>query len=227
VVALLYDWDWQLAQDELERAMSLPSTSAFAHHWYALFLSAMGRGEQALQVARRAHLLDPLSLTVQVTVYRTLYYLRRFDEAITGLRAHLDLNPTSLQGHLSLARALMASGAPDEAVARLEQALNTLGWLPILIAFAGQAHAQAGQRDQALGLLGELRDLAARRYVPLHYQLVVIGGLGDLDETFRLYQLLVDQRSGWLAFLRVDPILDPLRADPRFIALLQKLRLDF
>ena len=227
VVATLYDWDWGLAQREFEQAMSLATTSALAEHWYAIFLCAIGHVEQATQVIRHAQLLDPLSFTVQVSVGRCLHYARRFDEAARAFRAHLELHPASIQGYIALARTCVAQEAFEEVVATTEQGMNVIGRAPILLAYAGQARGTLGQREAALALLAELRQLAARRYVPPLYEGLIHFGLGDMDEAFRLYELAYAQRSGWLPFLRAEPSYDNLRADPRFIALVKRMRLDF
>jgi eukaryotic-like serine/threonine-protein kinase len=224
--AFLYEWDWALARDEFERAMSTGSTPAHLQHWYALFLCASGHTEEGLQVARRAQTLDPLSMTLQVTVGRCLYYQRRFDEAISTFRAHLERHPTSIQGYVSLYRALRMRGMPLEALLELERGLSVIGRIPILLGFAGHVHARLGQRDQALDLLDELRQLAVRRHVPVVYQAEILFGLGDVDEAFTLWNIAADQRSGWLSFLQSDPAWDPLRSDRRYIALLHRVGFD-
>ncbi len=227
LLAGLYDWDWSLAQGEFERAMEGVSASSLAQHWYAIFLCGMGRAEQALQIILRAQILDPLSLTVQVSVGRCLHYARRFDEAVEKFHVHLELNPASLQGYVSMARSLLVLRRLDEAVSELERGIGLIGRLPILLSFSAQAHAGLGHTDRALALLAEIREQAAERHVPLMYQAQIHFSLGDLDEGFRLLELAADQRSGWMLFLRGEPGWDPLRKDPRFMALLRRLRLDF
>ncbi|MGH7497899.1 MAG: protein kinase domain-containing protein [Gemmatimonadales bacterium] len=221
--AFLYEWDWAFAHDEFERAMSAGSTSALAQHWYALFLCASGRADEALQVIRRAQILDPLSLSVEVSVGRCLYYGRRFEEATRVVRLHLEGNPGSLQGYVSISRSLRMQGMHAEALLELERGISLIGRVPILLCCAGNAHAQLGQRDQALALLDELRQLARQRHVPLMYQSEIVMALGDLDEGFALCNLAVEQRSAWLLFMRFDPGWDALRSDPRFVALMRRV----
>jgi Tfp pilus assembly protein PilF len=219
VSAFLYDWDWVLARDEFERAMSAGYASALVQHWYALFLCASGRPEEALQVARRAQILDPLSLTVQVTVGRCLYYGRRFEDAIEVFRSHLERHPNSILGYVTLYRALRMRGTLAEALLELERGISVIGRVPILLSWAGHAHARLGQRDQALALLEELRQLSRHRHVPPAYQAEILFGLGQLDEAFHQWNLAAEQRSGWIPFLRCEPGWDPLRSDPRYLAL--------
>ena len=221
--AFLYEWDWALARDEFERVMSAGPMPAHAQHWYALFLCACGQPDQGLQVARRAQTLDPLSLTVEVTVARCLYYMRRFDDAIDALRSHLERNPASIQGYVNLYRALRVRGMLPDALLELERGISVIGRAPILLACAGNVHARLGQRVEALALLEELRQLGTRRHVPPAYQAEILFGLGDLDEGFALWNLAAEQRSGWMPFLRFDPAWDPLRSDPRHVALVRRL----
>jgi len=221
--AFLYEWDWALARDEFERVMSAGPMPAYAQHWYALFLCACGQPDQGLQVARRAQTLDPLSLTVEVTVARCLYYGRRFEDAIGILRSHLERNPGSIQGYVTLYRALRIGGMLPEALLELERGISLLGRVPILLSWAGNVHARLGRREQALALLEELRQLGTQRHIPPAYLAEILFGLGDLDEAFALWNLAAEQRSGWMAFLWCDPAWDSLRSDPRYAALTRRL----
>jgi eukaryotic-like serine/threonine-protein kinase len=223
LIAFLYDWDWKLAREEFERAMSAAPVPALTQHWYALFLSASGHPDEAIQVARRAQALDPLSLTVQVTVGRAFYYARRFEEAIVTLRLHLEQSPASLQGYVALYRALRAEGSLEEALRELERGMGVIGRAPILLADSGFVHGRLGHHDQAIGLLDELGQLARRRYVPPSYQGEVLLGLGDLDQGFAHWNVAAEQRSGWLPFFPSEPQWDPYRRDQRFVALLQRV----
>ncbi len=221
--AFLYEWDWALARDEFERVISAGPMPAHAQHWYAIFLCACGHPEEGLQVARRAQTLDPLSLTVEVTVARCLYYARRFDDAIDGLRPHLERNPASIQAYVTLYRALRMREMLPDALLELERGISIIGRAPILLACAGSIHARLGQCEEARALLEELYQLGTRRHVPPAYQGEILFALGDLDEGFALWNLAAEQRSGWMPFLRCDPAWDPLRSDPRHVALVRRL----
>jgi serine/threonine protein kinase len=221
--AFLYEWNWALAREEFDRVITAGPMPAYAQHWYAIFLCACGHPDEGLQVARRAQTLDPLSLTVEVTVARCLYYGRRFDDAIGILRSHLERNPGSIQGYVTLYRALRMGGMLPEALLELERGISLLGRVPILLSWAGNVHARLGRREQALALLEELRQLGTQRHIPPTYLAEILFGLGDLDEAFALWNLAAEQRSGWMAFLWCDPGWDPLRSDPRHAALTRRL----
>jgi serine/threonine-protein kinase len=227
LVAALYEWDWALAQTEFERAVEVGSASSLAQHWYAIFLCAMGRADEGLQVIRRAQILDPLSLAIQVTVGRCLHFGRRFDEAAACLRGHLERNPSSIQGYISLARTLVAQQLWADAASELERGIQQVGRVPILLSYSGVAHARLGRPDQARALLAELRQLATQRYVPIIYQAQIAFSLGDLDAGFQLFEQAEAERSGWLVFLRSEPGWDYLRGEGRFQAVVHRLHLDF
>src|SRR5262249_17454410 len=140
---------------------------------------------------------------------------------------HIALNPSSLQGYVAIARSLLAQGRAADALGEIERATEILGPLPILVAFAAQGYARLGQTDRALARLNQLREMAVRRDVPGMYAVRVHVALDNRAETFRGLQLAADQRSGWLVLLRAEPGWDPLRADPRFVSLLERLHLDF
>jgi len=226
LVAWLYDWEWLLAQSEFARAMSLPGLSALAQHWYALFLCFLGHPDQGLQVILRAQVLDPLSITVQTTVGRCLYFGRRYDEAIARFHRHLELNPDSMQGYVELGRARLAQGNLVEGLAEVEQGINRIGRSPLLLSLAGQFHGRLGHTAEALALLGEVRQQRRRRYVPIVYDGSILAAVGDLDQAFQSYEAAYEQRSGWLLFLRADPGWEPIRSDPRFVSLFRRLQLD-
>jgi tetratricopeptide (TPR) repeat protein len=114
-----------------------------------------------------------------------------------------------------------------EALAELERGMSLVGRLPLFLTYAGWAHAALDRRSEALAVLDELREAAAHQYVPSIYRAQILSTLGELDEAFKLYDLAYEQRSGWLVFIRSEPLWNPLRSDPRFRDLLRKMRLDF
>ncbi len=227
MIAFLYEWDWALADSEFARAASLGPDSTAVSHWHSVFLSLMGRDDEAMAVATRAQAIDPLSLINLLTVGRCHHLAHRFDAAIAVFRSCLDVEPRFLLGYSAIARAYLAKGMVPEALAEIERGMSLLGRLPLFLSFAGSAHAALGQRDEALRVLDELREAGTQRYVPSIYRAQILMGLGDFDGAFDRYELAYQQRSGWLVFLRSEPLWDRLRPDPRFRELLKKMRLDF
>ncbi len=227
VIAFLYDWDWALADSEFARAASLGPDITAVSNWHAIFLALMGRDEEAMEIITRAQAIDPLSLINQLTVGRCHYLARRFDAAIAQLRSCLDLEPRFFLAYSAIARAYLAKGMFPEALAEVERGMSIVGRLPLLLTYVGCAHAALRQRSEALGVLDELREAATHRYVPSIYSAQIRSALGELEEAFELYDLAYHQRSGWLVFLRAEPLWDHLRPDPRFRDLLRRMRLNF
>jgi serine/threonine-protein kinase len=227
VVAFLYDWDWALAESEFMRAASLGPDTTNPNNWHAMYLSLMGRDQEAMEVITRAQALDPLSLINQLTMGRCHYLARRYDTAIPLYLSCLDLEPRFQMAYSALARAYIAKGMFGDALAELERGMSLLGRRPILVTYLGWAYAGLGRPSDAFAVLDELRAAAAHRYVPETYQAQILQALGELDEAFAIYDRAYEQRSGWLVFLPGDPLWDVLRPDPRFRELLKKMRLDF
>ena len=222
IVATLYDWDWDLAQREYDRGMALGSSGP-AQHWYALFLSIIGHAEEAMQVIRRAQVTDPLSVTIQVSVGRCLYYARRFDEAADALRAHLEVNPDSYQAYVELARLTSARGRFEEAITTTQRAIEMIGRQPILLGYLGQTLARSGHKVEARALLAELQEMATRQYVPEPFQALILFGLEEFDAGWEIWERACDRRAGWCVFLQADPQWDWLREEPRCQGLLKRV----
>lgn len=230
-VTFLYDWDWAAAESEFQKAIELKPSHTLAHVWYAVFLGAMGRSEESLKWILGAEALDPVSLLVHLTVARCYCFAQRYDEAIEQLRATLEMEPTHVLTYVWLARAYGGKGLPAGALRAVERAMSFAGRLPILLSAAGGLYGLLGRHAEARGILEELRvekgrDRAPRTYTC--YEASVCAGLGDADEAFRLLDRAYEERSGYLPFLGVSWFWwNPLMSDPRFEALLKKMRLDF
>ena len=227
VVAFLYDWDWAVAEAELLRAIALrPSTLGMI--WYALFLlCTTGRHDEGIQVATRARVLDPLSPLAIINVGRCYHFARRHDEAIRELRLALEMELRHEQTYEFLARALCAKGLFREALAELEAGMLAVGRREGLLALHGHAAAALGVRRQALEDLQELQRVGKPHPSVSYWEQVLRQALGDKDALFEYLERAFEERQGLMVFLRVEPLVDPLRSDPRFVSLLQRLRLDF
>jgi serine/threonine protein kinase/tetratricopeptide (TPR) repeat protein len=226
IIAALYDWDWGTAERAFERALSPGGRSSLVHLWYALFLCTMGRHDESLRVVTTALAFDPLSLGLHVTLGRCLYFARRYDEALAKFQAILEIEPTHVPTHWDLGKVYQQMNRNLESAAILEQGMRLAGRMPMLLMFAGSAYARLGERERALGIAAELRGISERRYISPMYEAHVRTALGDLVEGFKLYEEAYKQRSFWMLFTRVEPHWDPLRQDPRYLALLKQLKLD-
>jgi len=224
VIALLYDWDWALAESEFRRALNLLPRALFPQIWYAVLLGATGRHDESVRLIERAASFEPASLPVQLTAGRCYLFAGQYDAALERIRATLEMDSDNLLAHVWLARALGAKGRLREAAGAVETGMNRFGRLPILLMLSGVLSGQIGQRDEALRILTELREEAQRRYVPVIFEALVLAALGNADEALQNLHQAYQQRSGLLAFagvLRWE--WDSLRADLRFTNLLKKV----
>lgn len=220
---LYYDWNWPKAEEEFKRAIGANPNYATAHHWYSVYLTAMGRHEEAYVEIKRAQELDPLSLAINTDIGFELYYQRQYDQAIGQLHTVLEMNPNFPLAHLWLGRAYQQKGMYDEAIAEFKKVEAVFQGWPVAIAAEGQAAGVAGKRDEAQKVLNELHDLSKQRYVTAYGVALVHAGRGQNDEAFAWLDRAFDERSHWLVWLRLDPRWEGLRSDTRFAKLEQRL----
>jgi len=219
-VSAAFDWDWSAAEAGYERAKELNPNYATTYHWQAFYLLMMGRVEDATASAQRALEIDPLSLIINTDVGWCLYYARRYDEAIAQYRKTLELDSRFAPAIYDLAQVQVQLGLFAEAIALLE-GLPGHPYDGVL----GHAYALAGRRDEAARVLDHLQRRAQGQYVsPIQFALVHCG-LGRTDETFSWLDKAFAERSPIMAYLKVEPWFDPLRADSRFADLLQRLNI--
>jgi len=219
----LGDLDWAGAEREFKRALELKTSYVMAHEWYAEFLVAQGRPDEAVAEIRRAQQLDPLAVPVNRAVGWVLYFARRYDEAIEELRKTLAMNPDFLGARLVLWWVLVAKGATQDAIADIRREIERPGLGTVKKLMLGYATAVAGNREEATGLLWELEPkLAGNDRLALLSALLFIG-LDMKDRAFQQLHRAYELREPGLLFLKVAPWLDPLRSDARYGALLEKL----
>jgi tetratricopeptide (TPR) repeat protein len=218
-----YDWDWAGAEAEFKRAIELNPNSSDAHREYAGYLTAVLRTEEAITEAKRARDIDPLSQLNNYHVAWALISARRYDEAIQQSEQVLRTFP---QAHLWIGWANIGKGKYDEAIMNFEARLRALGDDPVTTANLGYAFGVAGRRNEAEKVLAELRELSEHHHVSPYLVAVVYAGLGDKNQTFAWLDKAYQVRSRMLAHgLKVNPVWDPLRTDPRFAELLRRVGL--
>ena len=219
-----YDLDFVRAAREYQRAIELNPNYPTAHQWYgSSALTALGRFDEAIAEVKRAIALDPLSLVINADLGNSYYRARRYDEAIKQLRKTVDLDPGFYYAHWNLGSALAANGDLAGAIEEYEKA-RSLNDDPSMLGLLGNAYAAAGKKAEAIKIHDELEALSKQRYVSDYSFAIVNLGLGYRDEALRRLQSSYQDRAGdSLRFIRVDPLLDPLRLDPRFEALAEKI----
>jgi TolB-like protein/Flp pilus assembly protein TadD len=224
---LLAFHEWRLgdAEPAFRRALALDPDDATIHSWYAQYLSATQRHDEALAETRRAIELDPLSLWLNTALGSRLYWARRFDEAIGQCRKTLELDPAYFRARTCLALAYAQRGEPEHAVRELEHDGSSRAQTPSLLAELGYAYARAGRSTDAHKVITELTDRSAREYVTPYALALVHAGLRDNGRAFEWLERAGEERSPRLIFLSVEPAFDGLRGDPRFATFRRKLSL--
>ena len=221
-VHMHYEWDWPRAEKEFKRAIELNANYATAHHWYAYCLTAMGRPDDAIAEAKRAHEIDPLSLVINTDVGEILLFARRHDEAMEQARKTLELDPNFPLARQLLGWAYVRKGMFTEAIAELQSAVSGRA---DIITDLGHVYAIAGRRDEARQILNRLLEQSKQRYVPPHNIATLYAGLGEKDRAFAWLEKAYEEHSGSLILLRVTPALDSLHSDPRFVDLSRRVGL--
>jgi TolB-like protein/Flp pilus assembly protein TadD len=219
-----YEWDWAGAEEEFLRATELNPSYATACHWYAAFLNAMGRIDEAQTAQRRARELDPFSLMLNMGAADSFYYAQQYDLAIQHLLALLDQEPHFFPAHFALGRVYVQKGMHEQAIAAFEQALQFSRNQEALPALA-HAYAVSGRTAEAGKLLEEIQNNAAGRYAPSPMIARIYLGLGEFEQALDWLQKGLGERSYWMVFLKMDPVYDPIRSHPRFGELLRQIRL--
>jgi adenylate cyclase len=219
------DWDWPGAEMEYRRAVELNSNDSEAHRMYSVFLSAMGRSDDALVEMRIAQNLDPVSFLTSSSLGWTFYFARQFDRAIDQCQKTLELEPNDIGAHSCLGYSYMAKKEFAQAVAEFKKAADLSGDEPLRMEGLGIAYGLAGQKEEARRLLAELQTKSTLHYVPPYFLATVYAGLGENDKAFALLEKGYNERDAYLTWLKVEPALDPLRSDPRFHSLLQRVGL--
>ena len=209
---------------EFQRAIALNPNYATAHHWYGFNpLATLGRFDEAIAESKRAVELDPLSPVINSDLGSNLMVARRYDEAIAQLRKTLEIDPTFSLAHGALGEALQFKGDLPGAIAEYTKA-QELGADPRIRVLMAAAKAQSGDRDAAVRMLAELEEASRNREIPGAQRAVLYTSLGNRTEAIRcLEQSVADHDSQDVAWIKVYPKWDPLRGDPRFEALVQKV----
>lgn len=222
---LMYDWNFAEAEREFKRAIKLNPGYANAHDGYGFVLKATARNEEAIRASRQAKKLDPLSLFTNVSLGWAYYFAREYERAVEQGRKALQLEPRFDFAYWIVGVALAQLGLMDESINAFNQAVLLTGGGLTFEAHLGYAYALSGKREEARQVLSDLEEIAKEKYVSAYYFAIIYLGLGEHEETFRWLERAAEERSGFLAFIQVEPMFDPLRSDERFSELLEHMRL--
>ncbi len=222
----VFDWDWQGAEREYKQAIELNPGYANAHHWYALYLTTMGRHTEAIAEDRRAESLDPLSLVISADVaMEALAPSGMYDEAMKQCRKTLEMDPNFANAHACMADSYVHKGMYKEAIAEAQKAVELSGASPPAVASLGATYAAAGRRDEAMKVLSELKARSKREFVSSGDFVMIYTALGDKDQAFAWLEKACQERSDAPTMLKGFPMFDSFRSDPRYADLLRRVGL--
>ena len=215
-----FEFDWQGAIVQYERALELDPNSAVTVYWFGAYLGVIGLFDRSTALLERAEQLDPLSLVIPSVQGWIRFFARRFDETLPFERTVLRLNPDFHLAHWFLGEALVELGRLPEGIAALERALELSGRTSRLLGYLGYAYGIAGRHDKARAALAELETRAAAGYVPPYFFALVHLGLGETTRALDRLEQAYAERDTMLRDLRADAQWDRLAGEPRFRALM-------
>lgn len=222
LLAMNFDHDWEGAEREYKRAIELNPNYATAHHRYGEFLAFMGRFDEGAAEIGRAQKLDPLSLIIGADAGTVYLLARQYDRAIEQCQRTLEMDPGYVMARACLGFAYSLKGRHEEAVAefqRIEDSADDAAWLD---SYRGYIYGAAGRRDDARRMLRRLTATSAKTHVPPSSMMLVYAGLGEKDEAFKWAVRMFEEQDFTVMGLKVNPVFDSLRSDPRYADLLRR-----
>jgi TolB-like protein/DNA-binding winged helix-turn-helix (wHTH) protein/Flp pilus assembly protein TadD len=222
-----YDWDWSGAEREFQRALELNPGYSIAYLWHGSVLATMGQPEETIASYKRGLELDPLSPIMYGELGQAFYYTRQYDDAIEQEQKTQELDPNLLLARSYLCYAYLEKSMKKEAIAECEKLVVISQRHVWAIANLAYVYAVVGRRADAQKLLGELNVISSEKFVPADAMAQIYTGLGEKAKAFEWLEKGYERHSlglGGVA-LKVDPVWDPLRSDPRFADLLRRMNL--
>ena len=222
-IKFCFEWNWQAAEQSYLRAIELKPNYATAHHWFGELLSSVGRFDEAYDELLLAQELDPLSLAINVDTAACFYYSRQYAQSERQIVNLLELNSNFIRAYMLLGKVQEQAGEPAKAVETLKRAVELSGEDPVTMSTLAHALATAGERDEALRILADLQDSSGSRYVSACSIAAIHIALGNADRAFVSLEEAYENRDIELVWLKVNPVFDPLRSDPRFVNLARRV----
>lgn len=222
---LAFEWNFAEAEKELQRAIQLRPNSATAHQYYAYYLTAMDRMDEAIEERKRAKELQPDSPLIITALGEAYYEARQFDKTIEQIKKSLVLDPAYLVALINMGRAYDQMGKHDEALKIYQKIQAAAPDEPVIQALIGYNHAVSGNRVRAIEAIRQLKEAGKAKYIPSLYIAMIYVGLKDKREAFAWLDKAYDERCEYLVYLPTEPMADPLRGDPRFAEFLGRMGL--
>jgi TolB-like protein/Flp pilus assembly protein TadD len=219
-----HEWNWRAAESEFRRAIELNPNYATAHQWYAELLSQQGRHDEAIAEIRRAEELDPLSLIINAIAGRILLVAGKIDPAIEQLQKTLEIDPNFSIANYDLGKAYLQKRMSTQAIAEFQRSVN-LFKVSERDAALGYAYARVGRNAEAHHVLETYLQQSSRTYVSWYGMAFIYAGLGDNNQVFACLEKAYEQHDVRLRDVKVEPLFESLRLDPRFADLVRRVGL--
>ena len=220
-----YDRNFPEAQREYLRAIQLNPNYATAHHWYGVqYLAKTERFDEAIAELKKALELDPLSIVINSDLGNTYIQAHQYDQATEQLRKTIEMDQGFYFAHALLGTAYQMKGDFQDALAEYQKA-RQLNDDPFVLALLGQIYAASGRKDEALKILDQLKQLSKQRFVYAYGIALVYARLGDKDQAFQWLEKSLQDHEARINRLKVDPLFDSLRSDPRYGDLIHRIGL--
>jgi serine/threonine-protein kinase len=225
VTEFWYDWNWEASEEHFKRALEIDPNSAQSHAFYAHLLSNTGRHDEAMREIRRAREIDPITLIYAAMEGQILSLAGRSDDSILVLKAAADLDPNFWLAQLFISRDYVIKQRWNEALAAAERAREITKGNAEAVGISGYVLGTIGRKDEARALLADLQS-RRDRFVSAYAVALVYLGLGDRAKALDNLEKAYEQKEPLMVFLKVEPKWDALRSEPRFVALLERLKMN-
>ena len=223
IIQYLYEWDWESAEENLNRAIELDPNNSMAHNLYSSYLAIMGRHDESIAEIKRAIEIDPVNLGHQVELGLRLLNARLPDQAIEQFRRVLEMDPNKPGVSNLIAWAYDAKGMHQEAIAIYLSEIKRFGENPVILSSLGVAYADAGQKDKAQNIIRDLKGRTGRGYISPYLLAGIYAHLGDRDQTMIWLEKAYESRDDWMMWLKVQNWPDGVRSDERFVELMRRM----
>lgn len=225
LVEFYYDWNWKQSEDEFRRAIELNPNYATAHQWYSYFLTAMGRFPEAVDQAKEAQQIDPLSLSINTTLASRYRDVHDNDRCAELDRKVLEMDASFVPAYSSLAVLYEGQGSWQQAIDEFKKAEELSPDSVSVLTQLAYAYGRAGQMEEARKTIGRLTQISKQHYVSSFELAGAYMGTGDTSNALRLLQNAYQKRESQMPFLARDTRFDPLHSDPRYQDLVRRLAL--
>lgn len=217
-----FDWDFLESEKDFKAAIASNPNYAESHHQYAWYLAMIGKEDESVAEMKIAQQLDPVNPAISLDTCLPDSFARRWERCRDQSRATLEMFPNFYTAHMTLGTSLSNLGEQSAGIEELMKAV-AIEHTPHLVGTLGYYCAKAGRKDDARKALAELEDMSKHRFVASYWMAAVHVGLGENDEAFTWLEKAYQERSWWLVFLKMDPMMESLHSDPRYADLIRRI----